>query len=154
MMEQAIVFLIFGGMGLMLLYVGATQWRLQRRLMSHAQPVMARIVRSEVHSSVPRDNDETTTHRPELRFRYQVDGRPHESDLLHPTAIVRGYASAQAVNEVLKPYPLGASVVAYVDRQHPDKAFLVPEASSGPMVFIVLGALLPVLAWVVGGLIA
>ena len=153
MIEQLIVFAVFGGFGSVLLFVGLTQWRLQRRLMRHARPVMARIVRSEVHSSIAREADETSSHRPELRFRYHLDGRQRESDLLHPTVIVRSYASAQAVVELLKPYPVGASVVAYVDPRHPDKGFLLPQASAGPLVFTVLGVLLPPLAWVVGGLI-
>ncbi len=150
-MAQWIAFLIFGGLGGMLLYVGATQWWLQRRLMRHAQPVTARIVRSEVHSSQARDDDDTVTHRAELRFRYQCQGRSYESELLHPTVIVQGHGSQAAVREQLRDYPLGATVVAYVDPAHPDKGFLKPQASAGPMVFTVLGLLLPPLAWLVGG---
>lgn len=152
-MQQFVVFLIFGGMGFMLLYVGCTQWWLQRRLMRHAVPVPARIVPSAVHSA-SRDDDDATTHRPALRFRYQCQGRSYESDMLHPTIIVHGgpgggdTATGQLLNK-----PPGASVLAYVDPAHPDKGFLLPQASIGPAVFVLLGTLLPPLAWVIGGLL-
>ncbi|HSW05578.1 DUF3592 domain-containing protein [Aquabacterium sp.] len=152
-MQQLIIFLIFGGMGFMLLYVGCTQWRLQRRLMRHAVPVPARIVRSEVHSGTPSDSDDSVTHRPELRFRYHCQGRAYESEMLHPTIIVQGHPSHASAEELLAAYPLGASIVAYVDPAHPDKGFLVPQASIGPLVFLLLGALLPPLAWVIGGVL-
>ncbi len=150
-MTQWFVFLVFGGLGGMLLFVGATQWRLQHRLMRHAQPVTARIVRAELHSSQPRDDEDTVTHRAEVRFRYQCQGRSYESDLMHPTVIVQGHGSRSAAEDELRAYPPGATVVAYVDPAHPDKGFLKPQASVGPMVFTVLGLLLPPLAWLIGG---
>lgn len=152
-MAQWFCFVVFGGMGFMLLYVGATQWWLQRRLMRHARPVMARIVRSEVFSSTPSDSDDTITHRPELRFRYQCGGQTWESDLIHPTVIVQGHGSQDAAAQTLADYPLGASVMAFVDPAHPDKGFLKPQASIGPAVFTVLGLLLPPLSWMIGGLL-
>lgn len=90
-MAQIITFLIFGGFGFVMLYVGVTQFFMQRRLLANAKRVSAVIVHSEVFSSTSSDTDprplrstSTTTHRPDVRFRYLVGEREYESDLLHP----------------------------------------------------------------------
>lgn len=156
-MARWITFLIFGGLGFMMLYVGVTQYFLQRRLFRHARPIDVTVTRSEVITSKSANtdrrllrNNSTTSHRPEVRFRYEIDGRSYESDLLTPTIIVTSTASREDVVEFLKPYPVGAQVTAWVDPGTPDKAFLQLERSAGPTVFIILGVLLPPLAWFVG----
>lgn len=156
-MARLIVTLIFGGFGLFMFVYGLRQFLLQRRLLRNAVPVMAVITRSEIFSSRsssidrrPLRDTSTTTHRPELRFRYEVNGKAYESDLLHPNSIVVGYASRESAAEVLGPYPLGATVQALVDPGVPDRAFLVAEAGSGPVVFMIVGALIPPLVWWVG----
>jgi hypothetical protein len=80
-MARWITFLIFGGGGLGLLYVGVTQYLLQRRLIANAIAIEVEIVKSEVFKSVSADTDQrldrntsTTTYRPDLRFRYAYDG--------------------------------------------------------------------------------
>lgn len=148
-LPQLITLLIFGGFGAVMLYVGSTQWWLQRRLMRHAVPVTARITHSAVFRRPARDDDEIGTERPEVRFRYQVQGRSYESDMLHPTIILQG----ESCDEVLAAYPLGTSVVAWVDPAHPDKGFLRSQAGAGPGVFVALGVLLPPLAWWIGGML-
>jgi hypothetical protein len=156
-MAQIITFLIFGSLGLMLLVVGSTQFVQQRRNLAHAERVEATITHSQVFTSTSSNtnrellrSNSTTTHRPDVRFRYTVAGRSHESDLLYPTSIARTYASHEAAARELAPYPLQARVNAYVDRTQPGKAFLIAEASQAPAVFIVLGLLLPPLAWFFG----
>jgi hypothetical protein len=156
-MAQLVTFILFGGLGLMLLVVGGTQWLQQRRNLAHAERVDATITHSQVFTSASSNphgellrSDGSTTHRPDLRFSYTVAGRHCESDLLYPTRIVRSYASHDAAAQVLAPFPVGAKVRAHVDRAQPDKAFLIDEASQAPCVFIVLGLLLPPLAWFVG----
>jgi hypothetical protein len=147
---QIIAVVLFGGFGLVLLYVGATQFVMQRRLLANARRVDAVIIQSEVHTSSSSSRRSTTSHRADVRFRYQVNGVEYESDLLHPNIIVRGYASYEAAREELAPFPLNATVRAYVDPSLPDKAYLVPTAGNGPVVFIVLGLLLPPAAWFIG----
>jgi hypothetical protein len=156
-MTRVIIFIVFGGFGLVLLYVGVTQYFQQRRLLTNAERVDAVIVHSEVFSSTSRDGDpsparstSTTTHRPDVKFRYTVAGQEYESDLLYPNIIVRTYASRQAAADVLVPYPLHAKVRAYVDATLPDKAYLIPSAGAGPVVFIIVGLVVPPLAWWVG----
>jgi hypothetical protein len=159
-MTQIITFLIFGGFGAMFLVVGARQWLQQRRRLAAMQPVEAVVVDVGVRSGTSSNTDtrllrdnSTTTHEPVVRFRYRLGGREYESDMLRPTNIVRTYASRDAAIAVLKPYAPGARIRALVDPAEPDKAFLIAEAGAGPAVFLVLGVLLPPIAWFVGGLI-
>lgn len=143
---------IFVAGGIALLFVGARQWWMQRQLIANPQRVKVTITRSEVKSSKSSDTDSrtlrsnsTTSYTPELKFTYQIDGKTYESDMLRPTDIGTGYASHESAAEVLKPYPLGATVDAWVSRYHPDKAFLLNEAGWGPVVLMIVGAVVPVI---------
>jgi hypothetical protein len=157
-MAQIITFVIFGGFGVMMLYVGVTQWRQQKHNLANAVRVDAVITHSAVFTSTSADTDSrlgrstsTTTHRPDIKFRYRVLGTEYESENLYPTDIVRGYAGADAAAAELAPFPVGTAVRAYVDREQPAKAFLIASRSKGPIVFIMIGLLLPPLAWFIGG---
>ena len=156
-MARIIATMIFGGFGLVMLYVGITQFVQQRQNLANAERVDATIIESVVFTSTTRDTDSrvgssnsTTSHRPDVKFRYVMAGTTYESDLLYPTKIVRGYASKSAAAEELSAFPVNASVRAYVDPAHPERAFLIAEKTSGPIVFIIIGLLLPPLAWWVG----
>ena len=156
-MARIIVFVVFGGFGIVMLYVGLTQYLQQRRLLSSAQTVDAVITHSQVFSSVSADTDSrlgrsnsTTTHRPDVRFRYTVNRAEFESELLYPTSIARTFASSGDAAEALAPFPLNARVRAFVDPSQPSNAFLMVERSAAPVVFVVIGVLLPPVAWFVG----
>lgn len=138
--------LIFVGGGIAMLVVGVRQYLLQRELTANPRPIKVTITRSDVHVSKSSDTDNrplrdnsTTSYRPELTFAYTVDGKSYESDLLRPTDIVTGYASHESAAEVLKPYPLGATVDAWFSPARPDKAFLLNEPGNGPVVFMIVG---------------
>lgn len=157
MIGRIIVLVIFGGFGVVLLYVGLTQFLQQRRLLANAERVDATITHAEVFSSTSSDTDSrvgssnsTTTHRPDVRFRYRLHGHEYESDLLYPNIIVTSFASRNEAADVLAPFPVGAKVRAFVDPTLPGKAFLVASSGNGPVVFMILGILLPPLAWFVG----
>lgn len=156
-MARIITYLIFAGFTAMMLYVGITQFLQQRRSMANATPIDATIVRSEVSTSTSSDTDSrllrsssTTTHRPEVRFRYVVAGQTYESERMYPTIIVQGYASAENAAAELAAYPVNAKVRAWVDPSHPAQAFLIAERSKMPLGFIIIGLLLPPLAWITG----
>ena len=156
-MARIITFAIFGGFGFVMLYVGVTQFLMQRRLLANAQRVDARIIHSEVFTSTSADTDprplrstSTTTHRPDVKFRYQVAGTEYESDLMYPNIIVTSYPSREAAAEALAPFPVNSTVRAYVDPSLPGKAYLIPAAGKGPIVFMVVGVILPPLAWWIG----
>ena len=156
-MARIITFVIFGGFGLVMLYVGVTQYFMQRRLMANSQRVDVRITHSEVFTSTSADTDprmlrstSTTTHRPDVKFRYSVAGTEYESDLMYPNIIVTAYPSREAAAEALKPFPLNATVSAYVDPSLPGKAYLIQAAGKGPIVFMIIGLILPPIAWWAG----
>lgn len=156
-MARIIVTILFGGFGVFMFVYGLRQFLLQRRLLRNAVPVSAVIMHSEVFSSRSSDTDRrtlrdnsTTTHRPDVRFRYEVGGRTYESDLMYPNSIVVTHASRDAAAEALKPYPRDATVRAMVDPSVPDKAFLVAQAGAGPKVFMIVGAVIPPLVWWLG----
>lgn len=140
--------LMFGGLGLMLLFVGVTQYFLQKRIAANARPVQVTIIRSEVIRSETKDTDtsltrstSTVTWSPEVAFTYQVNGQTYESDMLRPNIIGTGFASQEAAAEEIAAYPSGARVIAHVDEAHPDKAFLKLETGSGPIVFMLVAPL-------------
>jgi len=149
--------ILFAGLGLMLVYVGVTQFFMQRRIAAHARPVQAEIIRTEIIRSDSRDTDRsvtrntsTVTYSPEITFRYSVKGVAYESDLLRPNIIVTSFASREAAAEEIAAFPVGAQVQAWADEAHPDKAFLLLEKGIGPIVFMLVGpvALLAAgLAW-------
>lgn len=157
---RIVIMILFGGGGLVLLYVGVTQYFQQKRLLANATRVDAEIIESKVFTSTsggvgdkPLRDSRTTTHRPDVRFRYEWQGKTWESDLLRPTIIVRSYGSEDSAAEELKPFPVGARVAAWVDPAMPDKAFLLAESSGTPVGFMVIGALLPPVAWLAGLLV-
>ena len=130
-MAQRITFVIFGGGGLALLYVGVTQYFLQRRLMANAIAIEVEIIKSEIFQSVSADTDQrlnrnnsTTSFRPEIRFRYTFAEREYESDLLRPAIIVRGYASAENAAKELAAFHIGANRWPMSTRGIPTKLFL------------------------------
>jgi len=156
-MARIITLLICCGFAGMFLYVGAKQFWQQRRNLAHAEPVDALIVHSAVKVSKTRDSDQrvgfsnsSTSYLPEVRFRYVVAGTEYVSERLHPSIIEQSFGSESDAAELLAPFPLEALVRAHVNRAHPDQAFLIAEKSNGPVVFLILGVLLPPLGWVVG----
>lgn len=156
-MARIITVIIFGGFGLFMLYVGVTQLAQQRRNLAHAEPIDAVVLKSEVFASTSADTDprllrstSTTTYRADITFRYAIAGHTYESDRLYPSIIVQTFASHAEAAALTNAFPVGATVRAFADRTHPERAFLLKESGNGPVVFIVLGLLLPPIAWIVG----
>lgn len=156
MVAKVFVWVVFGGLSVMLLYMGVTQFFLQRQIISRATPIEATIVKSEVFASISHDTDRrlnrntsTTTYRPDVLFTYKVNGIEYQSDMIYPTVIVTTSPSREAAAEEIAPFPVGKTVQAFVDLQHPDKAFLVAEKTSGPVVFMIVGVLLIPVIWAV-----
>lgn len=159
-MAPMIVYAVVAGFGLVMLYVGLTELVAQRRALASAVPVRAEIVWSGVKESTSSNTDRrllrsnsTTSYTPEVKFKYELAGVPYVSDLLRPTVIVQGHASREIAAEEVAAFPIGAGVSAWVDPATPDRAFLVKEASAGPMVFTLLGLLLPVVGWLASRLV-
>ena len=67
--------------------------------------------------------------------------------MLRPTGRVYN-SHAAAANELTR-FPAGAGVQAFVNPAYPEKAYLLREASRGPVIFVVVGALVLVVGGVV-----
>ncbi len=154
MIVRVLIMLVFCGFACVMLYVGFTQYLQQRRLLSAARAVEAEIIESRVEVSRSADTDNrplrdnsTSSYRPVVRFRYRVGQQPYVSDMLRPTIILRSYASKEAAQEELTPYPQGAVVTAHVCDDEPSKGFLIAEASVGPVVFMIVGLIIPPIVW-------
>ena len=157
---RAAIMLVFGTFGVVMLWVGVTQYFQQKRLLARASAIEAEIIESRVKSSTSSNMDRrplrstsTTTHAPVMRFRYTLGGAVYESDMLRPSIIERTYASADDARAELSPFPVGARVTAMVDPSLPERAFLVNEASAAPVVFVIVGLLVPPLAFLAGKLV-
>ncbi|MBS0192141.1 MAG: DUF3592 domain-containing protein [Phycisphaerales bacterium] len=140
--------LVFGGLGVMLIAVGAREFFLQRRLMASAVEVDAEVLSAEVRHTTSADTDRrllrdnsTTSYVPEVRFAYTVGGVRYESDQLYPTVIVSGYASRESALEEIRGYAPGAKVRAYADAATPQRGFLRFRSSANPVWYIVAGVL-------------
>ncbi|MBU6413199.1 MAG: DUF3592 domain-containing protein [Planctomycetes bacterium] len=143
------------GLGLMLLIVGVREFILQRQSLTGVVPIEAVIVSANVVKSVSADTDprlmrstSTTSFSPEVKFRYTVDGKGYESDMLRPTVIGRGFASDEAAREEIAAFIPGSVVQAYVNPELPSRGFLIAERSSAPVVFMIVGTLLMPIAGV------
>jgi len=144
----AVFSLMFGGLGIMLIFVGGREFIIQRRIVATAQPVQATILSARVVSTKSSDTDtrtlrdnSTTTHTPEVRFSYTIGDVRYESDMLYPTIIQRGYASVESAEEELVAYQPGAVVQAFADSSLPERGFLRLEKSNNPVWFMVAGGL-------------
>lgn len=144
----AIFTLMFGGLGIMLVYVGSREFIIQRRIVATAEPIEATILLSRVVTAKSSDTDNrplrdnsTTSHTPEVRFSYTFRGIRYESDLLYPTVIQRGYASAESAQDEIKVYTPGSTVQAFADASLPERGFLRLERSNNPVWFMVAGGL-------------
>jgi hypothetical protein len=82
-----------------------------------------------------------------VKFAYEVDGRRYESDLLRLTVIVQDRGSRSTAEQEIAAFPVGATVEAYYGVDHPAQAYLILEKSPGPVVFILVGLIVPVAAW-------
>ncbi len=148
--------LMFGGLGIMLVFVGTRELFVQRRIIATAVPVEATVLSTKVISSRSMDTDRrtlrdnsTTSYLPEVRFAYTFGGVRYESDLLYPTVIHHAYASAEEAAAEIAEYKAGATTMAFADVSHPERGFLRMQKSSGPVWFIVAGCLSFVLLGVV-----
>ena len=120
--------------------IGVTHMYRQSDLMERAVETPATIVSSEVREVRTSTGGTRTTgggmHRstsityaPQVTFTYEYAGVPHQSErvFIVPTNGQRSWA-----NEVLREYPDGAAVVAWVDPNAPDEAFLVRRWGLSP----------------------
>lgn len=144
----AIFALALGGLGVMLIVVGAREFLSQRRMLATAVPVEAVILSAQVTSAAsistdsrPLRSSTTMSHRPCVRFRYTFRGVCYESELLYATVIERGFASREEAAAEIHEYSPRATVRAYADASTPERGFLRLERTSRPACFMGAGLL-------------
>lgn len=148
---QYVFLIVLGSVGIVLLYVGLTQCFRQWALLPAPRRVSAKITRSFVSSRDFKNEDDSKAamYRLNVEFVYTIDGRTFKSDLLKPTTIEQTYGSRDLAERQLEPFPPGATVDAYYVPDHPGSAYLVPEPPAVSKAFLIAGALLPVVTFVI-----
>lgn len=153
-----VVFAAFTAFAIFMFVHGVKEYFNQRALLSDPRPVEAKVLHSEVQkiestSSFEDRNGRRKTvlkYRPTVTFEYRVDGRRYESDRIWPADFTHDTDRAEAAS-VIAPYAKGATVKAFYAPKRPELAFLIEEYTAGPIVFMALGILVPVVVWVVTG---
>lgn len=125
--------LVFAG-GLLILG-GLYEYYTRKRDIGNSERTNATVLSSEVaeHSGVYW----RTTYKPSIEFEYTYRGQKHTSDVLYPSMLDEntGYDWAESV---VKDYPEGETVTAYVNPENPDGAFLKKRSERGKVMLAVL----------------
>ncbi len=109
------------GMLFVVLFLLAPWWRAPAAASWDAVPaVVAVVLNSELVTNRSSDGN---TYRPDISFRYHVDGEAFESDVFGPAGGVSAGNRSESY-EAVKAYPVGAEVVVYVDPTDPTSAML------------------------------
>jgi hypothetical protein len=142
-------FLIFFAVGAGLSYWGWTV--LQKAQASTTWPSVSGQV---VESDVSYWNDEDGNYyRPEVTFAYAVDGREYEAARINFSSD-QSYDSTDDAWEVANRYPTGETVSVYYDPAEPETAVLEPGATTGSYLLLAVGAVLILVALLIGPVIA
>jgi len=123
-------------------HLGRTAMQEQAWLNEKAVSVQAIILSSEVRQTTARtgtgEGETTTSYWPEIEFSYGYEGVSRTSNRIWPVGEGGSEAEAQAV---LRAYPEGAQVSAFVDPDDPETAFLEKRWSQMPYLSVMLGVL-------------
>ncbi|MCA9074114.1 MAG: DUF3592 domain-containing protein [Planctomycetaceae bacterium] len=104
----------------------------QRQRIITAQPVDAVVLRQRVEKKVNKGFVQFT---PVVEFEYTVAGNKHQSESTFPT---ESLGPEEWAEDVLKAYPVGKKVRAYVVLDDPTDAFLLPKYGPLPYVTILV----------------
>lgn len=130
---------MFGGIfvlfGVFLTYAIINSARRQNDAAKRFRPVEAYVVASRVASSRSGSGTtRTTTYRPEITYRYTVDGREYTSRTYHFMGVGQGSHAAAA--GIVDRYPVGGKVTAYYDPRRPSVAILDPTRVDVTAIYI------------------
>ena len=126
------------GLLFMAIGVGAAGW--QDYKIRHSAPVSATVLSTEVerHESHDSDGHDSTTYKPVVRFRYEVDGRSYTGSEVFPLSQSAGYGWAQSV---VQRFHDGQTVDAWYNPNAAASAFLLREYLFLPYIFILFPTL-------------
>jgi hypothetical protein len=130
---------LFGGVGLIFMSVGAGMAWHQNHTIRTSVPVAATIVAMDIekHVSHSSKGGTTTTYKPIVEYRYEVDGRSYVSRTVFPLSESGSYGWARSVVDRFSP---GQRVEAYRNSRRPEKAFLIRRYSFFPYFFVVFAS--------------
>ena len=97
--------------------------------------VVYRGVREEKHEN---DNGTDYSYHPRVVFDFDLEGTTYTSEGL--SFVSRGYSTHRAALEELKPYRNGEPVEVFYNPEDRYDAILQPGASSGSLIFLILGS--------------
>ncbi len=117
---------LFMGVGVLILL-------LQVVMLLTWRPVPATVLSTGIEDV--RVNRGRMSYRPVVTYRYAIGGRQYTSSGVTPLNESRGYAWAEAV---IERYHRGQTITAYVDPQHPDRAFVEHWFALFTVVFILV----------------
>jgi hypothetical protein len=133
--------LVFLAAGLFFILTSLQLARDQAHKLAAALPVPATVVGSQV---VSHRGSKSTSHRPLVTFRYQVDGRERQAETVFPLAAT--FSDEAPAQAVVARHPPGSQTTAWYDPAAPDAAFLERRVDFMPY----LGILFPLLHASVG----
>jgi len=122
--------LIFALFGSLFACIGiGLAWR-QSAKISAARPAEAVVLSSHIETH---HSDDSTTYKPIVEYRYEVDGRTYTCDNVMPLSISSGHSWAR---RIVQQFPDGKQTTAHYDPKNPQKAFLIKRPSFFPYIFI------------------
>jgi hypothetical protein len=137
---MTVVCLAFFGVGARLV------WLEHHRLTTY-EPMTATVLAEQVVES--RDSDGGTTYRPEVTYRYEVDGRTYVGKRVTPLNEGRGGHWAY---DLVRRFAVGGTYTGFYDPAHPSDAYLLRQRSLLPYLFVGIPlAALVLLAGVIAG---
>ena len=145
--------LIFLLVGAGLYVYGPDQAAAEQERIDNSVEIDAEIIHSDVRtvrsggssSQTDSRSRDDTDYQPEIEFSYEFEGETYYSDRMYPSSGPDRENRHRHAREVVDQYPEGQVVTAYVDPNHPDKAFLTREVSTTATEFRIGGAIFAVL---------
>jgi len=131
-------------LGLALTGYGGYDYQQQRAALEDAVEVNAAVVETGVETTSG-SSSPGVDYRPTVTFDYRYGGENYTSHSVFPSSSTPNYDTKSAAREVLAGYDAGSEATAYVDPDEPADAFLIREASGGPLLAIGIGVALALL---------
>lgn len=131
-------------LGLALTGYGGYDYQQQQAALDDAVDVDATVVEVGVEARSG-SSSPGAEYRPTVTFDYRYDGQNYTSHSVFPSSSTPNYDTESEAREVLAGYEAGSEATAYVDPEEPADAFLINEASRGPVLALGIGAALALL---------
>jgi hypothetical protein len=83
-----------------------------------------------------------TDYHPQIKYRYSFEGESYTSNNMHPGGQQPdSYNIESEARELVDEYSQGSEINVFVPPEKPGKAFIQPEKTNDPLIFIAIGIL-------------